>query len=256
MSYKVFFVEPFTTNPPWAGLSPGKNLTTQGAEVPSLYYKIHDSRAELCVQGCQSHPAEGGALLDFPIPRTPPASVPAFGFPWTAAASTEWAKPRNCLLEKPNTTREGEKYIYILKKKKSYTGHSYHYEKSNELLYIHIANNFTSWEMSLLSLPFPWGWRVLVCWMLAWDVQSHSESMLSVVVGVLNKIDGVGASWWILLDLEVLCWQAKGAQHQIAQILQFACNDIPGEHGESWARGNSHGITPNHTAQPWFIHHR
>lgn len=61
--------------------------------------------------------------------------------------------------------------------------------------------------------------------------------MLSVVVGVLNKIDGVGAGWGILFDLEVLCWQAKGAQNQIAQILQFACNDIPKEHGESWAEG-------------------
>lgn len=35
---------------------------------------------------------------------------------------------------------------------------------------------------------------MLVGWILAWDVQSHTESMLSVVVGVLNKIDGVGAS--------------------------------------------------------------
>lgn len=81
----------------------------------------------------------------------------------------------------------------LKKKNKSHTGHSYHYEKSNELLYIHIANNFTSWEMSLLSLLFPWGWRVLVCWVLARDAQRHTESMLSVVVGVLNKIDGVGA---------------------------------------------------------------
>lgn len=80
------------------------------------------------------------------------------------------------------------------KKNKSHTGHSYHYEKLNELLYIHIANNFTSWEMSLLSLLLPWGRRVLVCWILARDVQSHTESMLSVVVGVLNKVDGVGAS--------------------------------------------------------------
>lgn len=68
----------------------------------------------------------------------------------------------------------------------------------------------------------PGEWRVLVCWILAWHVQSHTECTLSVVVGVLNKIDGVGASWWILFDLEVLCWQAKGAQDQIAQILQFA----------------------------------
>lgn len=93
-------------------------------------------------------------------------------------------------MEKPNTAREGEKINK--KNNKSHTGHSYHYEKLNELLYIHIANNFTSWEMSLLSLLLPWGRRV--CWILAWDVQSPTESTLSVVVGVLNKVDGVGAS--------------------------------------------------------------
>lgn len=107
------------------------------------------------------------------------------------AASPEWAKPRNCLLEKPNTAREGEKKT-LKKKNKSHTGHSYHYEKSNELLYIHIANNFTSWEMSLLISCSPGGGG---CWFAgSWLVQHHTESMLSVVVGVLNKIDGVGAS--------------------------------------------------------------
>lgn len=107
------------------------------------------------------------------------------------AASPEWAKPRNCLLEKPNTAREGEKKT-LKKKNKSHTGHSYHYEKSNELLYIHIANNFTSWEMRLLISCSPGGGG---CWFAgSWLVQHHTESMLSVVVGVLNKIDGVGAS--------------------------------------------------------------
>lgn len=140
----------------------------------------------------QSHPAEGGAvlLLDVPIPRTPPASVPAFALPELLLPALSGPNQGSASWKSQTPQGKGKK----IKKNKSHTGHSYHYEKLNELLYIHIANNFTSWEMSLLSLLLPWGWRVLVCWILARDVQSHTESMLSVVVGVLNKVDGVGAS--------------------------------------------------------------
>lgn len=199
---------PLTINPSWGELSPGRNLTTQRAEVPSLYYKIQNSRAELCpVVPVPPNWGWGSAAAGFPHSQDTTSFCSSLWIPlnccYHCAASTEWAKPRNCLLEKPNTAKgRGKK---IKKKNKSHTGHSFHYEKSNELLYIHIANNFTSWEMSLLSLLFHWGWRVLVCWVLAWAAQCHTESMLSVVVGVLNKIDGVGASGGILFDLEVLC---------------------------------------------------
>jgi len=49
--------------------------------------------------------------------------------------------------------------------------------------------------------------------------------MLSIVVWILNKIDGIWASWWILFYLEIFCWQAKGAENQIPKIFQFAYNE-------------------------------
>lgn len=49
--------------------------------------------------------------------------------------------------------------------------------------------------------------------------------MLSIVVWILNKIDGVWTSWWILFYLEIFSWQAKGAKNQIPKILQFACSE-------------------------------
>lgn len=212
-SCKVLLGGLLTTNPPWGELSPGKNLPAQRAEVASLCDKIHDCRAH-CASWC-------GAvlLLPSPAPSTPPAS----GVTWTAATTVlpALSEPNQGTASWKSQTQQGKGKKIWKKKNKSHTGHSYRYEESNELLYIHTVNNFTSWKMSLLSLLFPWGWRVLV-WVLAWDVQSHTESTLSVVVGVLNKVDGVGASWWILFDLEVFCRQTKGTQNQIAQILQFA----------------------------------
>lgn len=114
MSCKVLFVGPSTTNPPWGELSPGKNLTTQRAEVPSLYYKIHDCRAELC-PAVPVPPSWrwGSAAAGFPHSQDTTSLCSSLWIPlnccYHCAASTEWAKPRNCLLEKPNTTREGGK---------------------------------------------------------------------------------------------------------------------------------------------------
>lgn len=193
---------------------------TSQAQKQKYQAFIRSSRAELC-PGAPVPPSWGwgSAAAGSPHPQDTTSLSSSLWIPLSCCCQLWVGQTKELPLGKARHRKGRGKNK--LKKNKPHTGHSYHYEKVNELLYIHMANNFTSWEMRLLSLLLPWGWRVLVCWILAWDVQSHTESMLSVVVGVLNKVDGVGASGWILFDLEVLCWQAKGAQHQIAQILQF-----------------------------------
>lgn len=44
-----------------------------------------------------------------------------------------------------------------------------------------------------------------------------------VVVRVLHKVNGVGATVWVLVDLEVVGGESKWPQNHVTQVLQLTC---------------------------------
>lgn len=66
--------------------------------------------------------------------------------------------------------------------------------------------------------------------LIASSTQSPSQlyklllTLLSVIIWILNKIDGVGTSRGILFDLEIFSGEPKRSKNQVPKIFQFTCN--------------------------------